>query len=102
MPRTTIEVNCSDINRANSIAGSILSSNKYVQINENGETVWKCGKGFLTAMKYIKLEFSGEHTMLISGWVRSVGGGEQDLSGVVAAIPKKQILNVIQQIQMSV
>lgn len=102
MPRTTIQVNCGEVSRANAIAASILSSNKYIQVNENGENVWKCGKGFLTAMKYIKLEFSGEHTLLISGWIRSVGGGEQDLSGVVGAIPKKQILNVMQKIQMAV
>ena len=102
MPRTTIQVNCGEVSRANAIAGSILSSNKYIQTNENGENVWKCGKGFLTAMKYIKLEFSGEHTLLISGWIRSVGGGEQDLTGVVGAIPKKQILNVMQKIQMAV
>ena len=32
-------------------------------------------------------------------WYILVGGNEMDLTGVVAAIPKKQLLNVIEQIK---
>ena len=55
--------------------------------------------GFWTAMKYIKVEFSDSNTLVISGWIRAVAGSEQDLHGFVAGLPKKQVMNVIEELQ---
>ena len=55
MARTTIEINCADVESAEQEVTKILTANNYKPIKENGENVWKCGVGFWTAMKYIKL-----------------------------------------------
>ena len=68
----------------------------------SGENVWKKGTGFLTAMQFIKIDFSSNEftiSALVQAGLGSVGGNEMDLTGVVAAIPKKLLLNVIEQIK---
>lgn len=76
-----------------------LQQKGYKNIIENNENVWKCGVGFWTAMKYIKIEFAPNNIMVVSGWIRPIAGSEQDLNGFVAAIPKKQVMNVIREMQ---
>ena len=81
----------------------ILSSNGFKEITINtGENVWKKGTGMLTAMQFIKLEFS-QKEFVIYAWVQmglgDLGGSEMDLTGFVAAIPKKQLINIIEQIK---
>lgn len=102
MARTIFTGTYSDFQQANAQIQQILSSHNYSQIDENGELVWKCGVGFWTAMKYVKIEFGENNTMRISGWIRPVFGSEQDLKGVVGALPKKQVLNVIQELQNAI
>ena len=115
MARTTIvtQFNCK-FEQAENIINNILSKNGFKQTTitvsythlratiNSGENVWKKGTGFLTAMQFIKIDFSSNE-FTISAWVQaglgSVGGNEMDLTGVVAAIPKKQLLNVIEQIK---
>ena len=77
----------------------LLMSKGYKNITENNENVWKCGIGFWTAMKYIKLEFAPNNTLVVSGWIRAVIGSEMDLNGMAGGLPKKQVLNVIREIQ---
>ncbi len=50
-------------------------------------------------MKYIKIEFAEDNTLVISGWIRSMAGNEQDLNDVVCILPKKQVMNVIKEMQ---
>lgn len=102
MARTTIKVTYTNLRETNQKIANILTSHKYKNIDENNENVWKCGVGFWTAMKYIKIEFAENNTLLISGWIRAVAGAEQDLAGFVGAVPKKQVMNVIEQIQSAV
>ena len=99
MARTTIKANYSNFNGLQNRLSHLLQSKGYKNINENNENVWKCGIGFLTAIKYIKIEFAGNNTLLISGWIRPAFGSEQDLTGIVGAIPKKQVMTVIGEIQ---
>ena len=99
MARTTIKIKYTDPKQANQTIERILSSHNYKHICENGENVWKCGVGFWTAMKYIKIEFADNNTVLVSGWIRAVAGSEQDLNGFAGGLPKKQIMNVIQELQ---
>ncbi len=69
---------------------------------KTGESVWKNGTGLMTAMKFIKVEYA-QNNITISAWVQTgvgnVGGNEMDLTGFVAAIPKKQLLKVIEEIK---
>lgn len=102
MARTTIEARFSNLQSCKAAVERTLTKNNYKSITENNESVWKNGKGFWTAMKYIKIEFSENNTVLISGWIRPAGGSEQDLNGVIAALPKKQVMNVIKELQTSI
>lgn len=83
---------------------NILQANSFKEVSYNGETVWKKGTGLLTAMQYIKIEFT-DTTLVVSGWVQagvgSVGGNEMALNGIVAAVPKKSVMKVIEQIKAS-
>ena len=81
---------------------NILQANGFKEVSYNGETVWKKGTGLLTAMQYIKIEFT-DTTLVVSGWVQagSVGGNEMALNGIVAAVPKKSVMKVIEQIKAS-
>ena len=85
-------------------AVNILQANGFKEVSYNGETVWKKGTGLLTAMQYIKIEFT-DTTLVVSGWVQagvgSVGGNEMALNGIVAAVPKKSVMKVIEQIKAS-
>ena len=51
-----------------------------------------------------KIEFT-DTTLVVSGWVQagvgSVGGNEMALNGIVAAVPKKSVMKVIEQIKAS-
>ena len=98
--RTTVRVKYTDSKEMQNRVSVLLGRKGYKIIDEHGEKVWKCGVGFWTAMKYIKIEFVENNTMLVSGWIRTIGGNEQDLSGAfVCVVPKKQVLDVLTEIQ---
>lgn len=98
MSRSCFSFHYSSFDRTKTIIESELVKNGYKYKNENGENIWKCGSGILTAMKYIKIEFSGKQEVKIYGWIRPIAASEQNLDGIVAAIPKKQVLKVIKKI----
>ena len=105
MARTIVEVPLrQDPRAADAVARSVLAAEGYHEMsyNNNTELVWKMGTGVMTAMHYIKLEYTAS-AMRISGWVQigvgSVGGKERDLKGFVGAIPKKSVLNTIEKIK---
>ncbi len=99
MARTTLTLTYTDINGLQDNLAALLKSKGYKNINENNENVWKCGIGFWTAIKYIKIEFAQNNSIVISGWIRPAFGSEQNLEGIVGALPKKQVMNVIKQMQ---
>lgn len=106
MARTIIRVPfTADVDNTYNMVVSILQSNGYKEISYNGETVWKKGVGLLTAMQYIKIQFE-ENLLSVSGWVQaglgSKGGSEMALNGVVAAVPKKSVMKVIEEIKRSI
>lgn len=72
------------------------------KILKNGEKVWKKGSGLLTAMQFIKPEYS-DKAVILSGWIQAglgaIGGKEMNLSGFVGGLPKKLVLNVIEEIK---
>lgn len=84
---------------------SILSADGYKEMDKNGEIVWKMGTGMMTAMHFIKLEYT-ECAIEVSGWVQTgmgdIGGKEMDLKGFVGIIPKKQVLKTIDKVKAAV
>ncbi len=102
MARTVMQFSCSNAQLAAQKISTILAANNYKPIIEKGENVWKCGVGFWTAMKYVKFEFASENTVVVSGWIRAVIGGECDLNGTAGMIPKKQVLKILNQIQTAI
>ena len=84
---------------------SILSGDGYKEMDKNGEIIWKMGTGMMTAMHFIKLEYT-ENTVVISGWVQSgmgdIGGKEMNLKGFVGIIPKKQVLKTIDKVKAAI
>ena len=107
MARTYFNIpnNCSFEEIQNKIE-TILKNRKFHETTiDTGEIVWKNGTGFFTAMKFLKVEYS-EKQVKLSAWTQaglgSVGGTEMDLTGFAAAIPKKQLMNVVEEIMHSV
>lgn len=100
MARTIVEVSYFNFEEMQNKIFKLFQMNGYKNIIENNENVWKCGVGFLTAMKYIKIEFASNNTLIISGWIRPVLGKEQNLEGTVCCVPKRQVMKIINQIQM--
>ena len=101
--RTTFSIPFSeDFLLTDSKIREILTGDGYKEMDKNGEIIWKMGTGMLTAIHFIKLEYT-ESTAEISGWVQSgmgdIGGKEMNLKGFVAIIPKKQVLKTISKIQ---
>ncbi len=83
----------------------ILVSNGYHEKDYNGEMVWKKGTGAMTAMHYIKYEYT-DGAVVVYGWVQAgmgdVGGKEMDLKGFFGALPKKSVKKVIEKIGESI
>lgn len=105
MSRTTISVplTCSREIAETKITNT-LKLRGYKLIDYRGEAVWKKGTGMMTAMQYIKYGFDGNAANL-SGWIQAgvgrLGGPEMALSGTVAIIPKKAVLKVLEELQLS-
>ena len=98
MSRTTIQFKYNDFELTKERINGILKAKKYKNIIENNENVWKCGEGFCTAIKYIKIEYGENNTAYVSGWIRPMVGNEQELKGFVGSVPKKQVRKVINEI----
>ena len=99
MSRTVVNMNYRNFQGLQERIFGLLQSRGYKNIIENNENVWKCGVGFWTAMKYVKIEYAPNNTLVVSGWIRPVMGSEKDLSGTVGLVPKKQVMNLISEIQ---
>ena len=83
---------------------SILSMRGFkITTKKNGERVWKKGIGLLTAMQFVKIEFS-QNVFIMHAWVQTLGFGrfgESDLTGVFGLIPKKQLARVLEEIRQA-
>lgn len=102
MARTTYISKCRSVAYAEPIIQNMLLKEGYQFMFENNESVWKCGNGIVTAMKYLKFDFVDSTTVHISGWVKSTIGPEQSLDGYIGGFPKKQVRNLIQSIQAAI
>lgn len=97
----SIDYDCNFSQAQQKVESILVQHNFQPKQLKTGESVWKNGVGMATAMKFIKVEYS-PNTIQLSAWVQigigSLGGGEMDLNGVVAALPKKQLLSIIEEI----
>lgn len=104
--RTILVLNYSkDTAKTQFDAETVLKKNGYKQVDYKGEQVWKKGTGLMTAMEFIKIEYSPSY-LTIYGWtqvgVGKAGLSEMSLDGVVAMLPKKAVMKVIEQIRASI
>ncbi len=97
MARTTLKLPYRDFNDLQTRLPRLLQKNGYKNVTEKNENVWKSGS-VMTALKYIKIEYSENNTIQISGWV-NVFCSEQDLTGALGMIYKQQVMKVIKEIQ---
>lgn len=83
-------------------AETVLMKNGYKQVDYKGEQVWKKGTGMMTAMEFIKIEYSPSY-LTIYGWtqigVGKAGLSEMSLDGIVGILPKKAVMRVIDEIK---
>ncbi len=97
--RTIFNFSCSNFEEIQNKIFNVLYMKGYKNINENNESVWQCGTGFWVAKKYIKIEYAANNTLIISGWIRTSLGNDQNLDGFIACVPKRQVKDVINEIQ---
>lgn len=98
MARTSFQYTYCDFHTTHHRFRELLDERGYRYLTENGEHVFKCGKGFWTAMKYIKIEYAPNNLVTFFGWVRSTLGREQDLKGFSCAAEKKQVLSLMEEL----
>ncbi|WP_458404764.1 hypothetical protein [Methanobrevibacter sp.] len=99
MSRTIIQLECDNPNESEKVIKKILSSYNYELKDNNGEEVYQCGIGFFTAPKFIKYSFNG-NVVTLEGWVRAFAfGGESELKGFMASMPKKSCRKTLEDIQ---
>lgn len=101
--RTTITVRVAGpMQPALAAVEQILTKANFGLHDYEGESVWKKGTGFATAMKYIKLMPLQGNLLMIQGWVKvgmaDKGLHEMSLEGILAAIPKKTVNDTIDKI----
>ena len=96
MGRTIVKCKYTNFDGLQERISNLLRQRRYKHMTENNEDVWKCGVGL---KKYIKIEFAENNTLVISAWVRDIGCDEQDLKGILYLVPKKQVRNVVNEIQ---
>ena len=102
MSRTTYIFPYTDAEITERNIKQIFAQEKYYNVLENGESVWKCGNGNWAAIKYINYEFVDQQTLHIIGWVKSDVGGELKLDGILGGLPKKQVRAVIDRIKAAI
>ena len=91
-----------DMSAATGPIEQFLTSEGFSQKGYKGEQIWKKGTGLGTAMQFLKIEYApGE--VVVYGWIQmgvgDIGGQEHELKGIVAFIPKKNLLSRIDKIE---
>ena len=99
MSRTIIQLKCENPSQSEEVIKNILKSYNYELKQNDGEEFYQCGVGFLTAPKFIKYTFNGD-ILTLEGWVRAFAfGGESELKGFLAGVPKKSCRKTLDDIQ---
>ncbi len=102
MARTIFKIEFSNFKTAEHTCKTILISNNFKRTLVKSEQIWKKGGTFMGG-QCIKIDYSENH-IILSAWITPFFGGEEEYSieGLSAIIPKKQLLNVIEQIKLAI
>lgn len=103
MARTSIEIFMGNnkIDDITAIVSEIVKQNGYSEKLVNNEQVWAKGDGVLVKMQCFSLSFKA-NSFVLEGWMKDALTGESDLTGFVAMLPKKKMLNIMDQIKNAV
>ena len=96
MGRTIVKCKYTNFDGLQERISNLLRQRRYKHMTEYIEDVWNCG---VVLKKYIQIEFAEINSLVISAWVRDIGCDEQDLNGILYLVPKKQVRNVVNEIQ---
>ena len=99
MSRTVIQLTCDNPKDSETVIQNILRQYNYELKEKDGEEFYQCGVGALTAPKFIKYTFNGNQ-LTLEGWVRAFAfGGESELKGFMAGVPKRSCRKTLDDIQ---
>ena len=102
MSRTVVKIKSNDIKKDNEIILEQLAREDYELKEKNGEQFYQNGVGLIVAPKFIKYYIEGD-IITLEAWVRNFAfGGESSLDGFVGSLPKKQVKDLLNIIQLSV
>ncbi len=106
MPRTLVEVpyHCSQEEAKDQIE-QYLKEKKFMYLtNKKGEEVWQQGKGYASAIKFLKIDYDDPDKIKLYAWIAGLGLGtrsvmEVNLKGFYASRPKHQLKKVMSEIK---
>lgn len=106
MARSEFTVRYSSVEKAENAIESILMSNKFMEINYYGETVWKRYHDFLgeTTLLYLKTEFDNQYVH-ISAWIGCYEGirAEVGLDGFAGIfLPKRKLQKIVEELKAAI
>lgn len=100
MSRTTLKIPFTDYEKSNEGIRQILYSRGFKERFSTDGVYWQKGVGFFSSPKMIRFDF-GENEITVSAWISNFGV-ESDLNGVFGMVPKKELLEIIQIIKITV
>ena len=100
MARTILEIPTQNKNldQVGYIITSILMRYGYQNKIVKGENMWIKGDGIIMKMGCFSYFFT-ENTVVIQSWMKDALTGESDLTGFVAAVPKKKMMRILDEIR---
>ncbi len=100
MGKSVFTFPCKNFESTDSGIRQILIASGYKEKIIDNEKVWKKGSGFWSAMKLIKIDY-GNDSVKVWGWVQTFDK-PMELTGLIGCIPKKNVLNTIEQIKLAI
>lgn len=104
MARTTITIPAAegfDVRMVISVFSKIVASYGYEEKVIKGEPCWSKGDGIIAKQQNFDIVI-GQREILIQGWMNDAVTGESDLDGFVAAVPKKKMKGILEELETEI
>lgn len=104
MARTTISIPAAegfDVRRVISAFSQIVAGYGYEEKVIKGEPCWSKGDGVIAKQQNFDIVI-GQKEILIQGWMNDAITGESDLEGFVAAVPKKKMKSILEELETEI
>lgn len=104
MARTTIVIPAAEgfnVQNVMTAFSQIVTSYGYIEKMIKEEPCWSKGDGVIAKQQNFGIVI-GQGEILLQGWMNDAITGESDLEGVVAAIPKKKMKNILNELQTQI